>query len=81
MKKPATQAPTWLPPDPHLVEGVLRVTAGTLLSGRLVCSTPVRASHLRHYQLNSEISVVGKKINCSLTPAISLQRSDNYPPI
>lgn len=52
------------------------------LSGGLVCGTLVRASHLCHYQLNSEISVVGREINCSLTPAISLwRRGDNYPPL
>lgn len=53
---------------------------GALLWGGLVCGALVRASHLCHYQLSSEISVVGKKINCSLTPAISLwRRGDNYP--
>ena len=55
---------------------------GALLWGGLVCRTLVRASHLCHYQLSSEISVVGQKINCSLTPAISLwRRGDNYPPL
>lgn len=63
-------------------EGEMSPEGPPPLSGGLVCSTLARASHLCHYQLNSEISVVGREINCSLTPAISLRRrSDNYPPL
>lgn len=61
--------------------GVLRAPRAKALRRLALWHPQMRASHLCHYQLNSEISVVGKKnINCLLTPAISWwRRSDNYP--